>query len=609
MAYRLRTLMDIVDGILATIRANSTLTDTNRGSIERAIAEAAALQDADQYVQIGRLKGLFSYRTAKGEDLDERVSDFGITRFPPRQSTGRVKFGDSAFTAKVETTLTGLHGIGSGTLTVASGTGLPTTGGSVIVERAISGQRELVPYTSRAGNVLTLTGTTTISHPNGSSVILSTAGVDRTFAIGTIVSIPEFGETEQIDFRTLALATLLDGDIYSLDVTALSMLAGEDFNVGSGLINTIQSPPFATATVVNDGIFLAGADEETDEDLVQRVADYIQSLSEGNYVALQFAALNVELESGQRVVFSQVVEEFTDPDVSVYIDDGAGTAVSTADQTEKERLIFPAETGQRRARLLNWPVVSGTLKLKKSDLRGTIEIVTPGVGVADMEDTGAAFTPGALVGREIVDADRNLYPITANTATEVSVTVAVGQPMPTIGDYAILATGFLTIDVDYLFNETTGDIELTSGLTAGDALYAYPSGGPSLAYTYYTGLMQEVQKVLNGDPRDLATYPGVKATGVKVKVRAPVRTNITINTTVITAGGIVEEDLEVLIKDAIQNYVNSLGIGDDVIVAELITAVMGVDGVTDVKINTPSSNYIIPDGTIARTRASIITVL
>lgn len=614
MSFRVRSLMEIVDGMMATVVANSELTDVNRGALQRILLEAAALQDADQYLQIARLKNTFSIETADGTDLDERGADFGITRESPSQSTGLVKFGDSLYTTKVEDTLSGLHGIGVSSLTIVGSTASFPATGSVILERDTVGQRELCPYSSVAGSVITLVGPTTISHAGGTSVIVSHQGADQVFTSGSVVSVPATDSVGQVDFTIQAAATLKDGDIYSAEVEAISTLTGSALNVGTGQVTDIANPPFQTATVTNDANFQGGRDEETDSEYRQRIKQTIQALSNGTINDLTVAASGVVMPSGQRVITAQVLEEFADPDVTLFIDDGTGSVTTTDSQTTTEILLHKAEAGQRRARVANWPVVtSSSLRLKKSAYRGgtgsatTINTVTPGVGDANCTVTGAGFTPAALVGLSVIDDNRNVYVISANGANDFTVTVDVGDPDPVPGSYAILSATYLTEVTDYLFNETTGDIELVTGLTTNDSLVAEPDSGS--AYSYYTGLIQEVQKVLNGDPADLDTYPGVKAAGVKVKVRAPTVALYEFSITVISTFGTVESDLVSSVKDVVQKYVNGLGIGADVILAEIIAAVMGIPGITDVRMNSPVANIVVLDGVLPRTKASLITVL
>jgi hypothetical protein len=495
---------------------------------------------------------------------------------------------------------------GSTTLTLTDAIAFPDSG-AVVAERDTPGQRELIPYASKAGNVLTLVDPTTSDHPATTSIVLSTVGFDRVFPAESMVSVPATDNVARIDFLTRAAATLRDGDVVSEEVTAVAVLPGATPNVGTAQVTTLVNPPFPTATVTNDAPMQGGRDEETDSEYRQRIKQTIQALSNGTANDLLVAATRVALPNGQRVISAQVVEEFADPDVSVYVDDGTGAVTTTASQAALELLIHRAEPGQRRARLRHWPVVSGTLSLKRSAVRGTIDLVTVTGGTALCSDAGAGLTTAALVGLTVIDDNRNAYSITANTQNDFAVTVPPAYPAPVPGPYAVLPATFLATGTDFVFNETTGDLELTSGLQRDDVLAAVPN--PVNAYTYYTGLIQQAQRVLNGDPDDLDRFPGVKAAGIKLKVRAPVVQNISFSITIISTFGTIETELIAQVKEVVQRYVNGLGVGDDVILAEVVAAVMSVPGVTDTRVNSPASNVILLDGVLPRTRASLITVL
>jgi len=118
-------------------------------------------------------------------------------------------------------------------------------------------------------------------------------------------------------------------------------------------------------------------------------------------------------------------------------------------------------------------------------------------------------------------------------------------------------------------------------------------------------LIDAVELVLIGD--GTSVNPGKKAGGINIQVLAP--TKVTINVTVeITGDGTVsEESMEYLTTQAIENYVNNLTIGDDVIYNELVKSIMGVEGVLDIDITVPSSNTTINDNQIARTGTVTIT--
>ena len=608
MSYRVKTRQEIVDGMLATALAQSAgkLTDTNRGSVNRTAFDAASLQDADQYVQISRVKDKFSYRTCPDVELDDRIADFNQTRFPATQSVGLVTFSDTALGVTVQNTLDGIHASGSATLTLTSAASFPTSG-SVIIERDVGGgTRELIAYSSKTGNVLTLVGTTVYSHPTLSSIILSTAGVDRVFGIGTIGSVPATPTTAQLDFRTTAAATILDGEAVALPVAAVSTATGKIFNVAPLAISVLAAPLFPTAKIANANVFTGGRDREVADELRARIGEYIQSLKSSTQSALAQAALTAELPSGVRVLYAKDIEPASGvPDVILYVDDGTGAIATTSTVILDEVLAYNVAAGKTRARLLHWPTTS-TVKLHKDEFRGTLSVVTPGAGDAVVTDVAATYTPSALIGRRMVDANGIAFTVTANSATTLTVTV-VGGVNPVLGAYCVLYVTKLTVTTDYTFNSTTGEIELVSGLSAGGALVASTLTG-SPAYTYYTGLIQEVQRIINGDTLDLVTYPGVKARGIKVVVSPVSYQLITVAATVYTISGITSASVIPSVVAAIEAYINGLDIGAIVVFDELIVAAMSVDGVRDVKFITPVDNMAVADNLLPRTTTALISI-
>lgn len=157
----------------------------------------------------------------------------------------------------------------------------------------------------------------------------------------------------------------------------------------------------------------------------------------------------------------------------------------------------------------------------------------------------------------------------------------------------------ITQGVDYTLNYATGQIELDetvypSGLTALDTVAA--------DYTHYDGLIQEAQKVIDGDTSDRDNYPGYRAAGTLVQVLAPLVLQQTVIANLVykTAQVGNAETIATSVQTAINRYINSLGIADDVIYAELVAAAMEVPGVQDVSFVTPTANVAIGSGELAR---------
>jgi uncharacterized phage protein gp47/JayE len=138
-------------------------------------------------------------------------------------------------------------------------------------------------------------------------------------------------------------------------------------------------------------------------------------------------------------------------------------------------------------------------------------------------------------------------------------------------------------DTDYILNPANGQLELQTALTAGDAITA--------RYRNYAGLIQETQRVIDGDPATLVTHPGVRAAGTQAIVRTAVAVFQTL-----TAGVSVKSDFNTAnvveqVETAVQGYINGLDIGENVIVAEIIERAMAVTGVFNFQISDLSGTF------------------
>jgi hypothetical protein len=269
-------------------------------------------------------------------------------------------------------------------------------------------------------------------------------------------------------------------------------------------------------------------------------------LARAHVDGLESAALGVEDSlTGKSVKFAQVVEDFINlGNVTLYIDDGAGTLAAETDTA-----------------------------------------------------TGEAPTP-AITGGETV-----LYTLNKPIKIEAAFTLtrtAGGGGSPN-GE----PTGALIKDTHFTLNPASGQINLLPAY--------FPTGAISTdtyaaTYTFYDGLIQEVQKVIDGDPGDRATYPGYRAAGVLVRVLSPsiVQQVVTANITVLS--GFSQTDVAVQVVAAVSGYINSLGISDDVILNELRERAMGIAGMYDVEFVSPTTNTVIHDDELARVISSNITI-
>lgn len=128
------------------------------------------------------------------------------------------------------------------------------------------------------------------------------------------------------------------------------------------------------------------------------------------------------------------------------------------------------------------------------------------------------------------------------------------------------------------------------------------------AYSYYIGLIKLVHSTIYGDETDLITFPGVGAAGVKFIINGPTVQEIAFVVNVTLQEGLSLSSVENDVQTQVISYVNTVGVAKPVILANIIEAVMGLQGIVDVKIQTPSSNVAIAQNERAVTKAILIAI-
>jgi uncharacterized phage protein gp47/JayE len=174
--------------------------------------------------------------------------------------------------------------------------------------------------------------------------------------------------------------------------------------------------------------------------------------------------------------------------------------------------------------------------------------------------------------------------------------------------YIELAEQGDVVQISSKLNGSDGYIQVTGG-RANDILQFSNTLYRGLrAYAYYTGLIKLVHSTIYGDEQDLVTFPGVGASGVKFQILPPTVQETGFSVDVQLADGISLSSVENDVKTKIIAYVNGLGIAKPIILSAIVEKVREVQGIVDVKIQTPTDNVIISDNELARTKASIISI-
>ena len=106
-------------------------------------------------------------------------------------------------------------------------------------------------------------------------------------------------------------------------------------------------------------------------------------------------------------------------------------------------------------------------------------------------------------------------------------------------------------------------------------------------------MVYEVQRTVSGDPNDSVTYPGLACAGSIVNVETPTIRRITVKLSITAQNGFDEDDLAPTVQESVESYINGLGIGENIIRAEIIERAMAITGMYNVVVSLPTSDLTI----------------
>jgi len=524
--------------------------------------------------------------------------------------------GEPVVSVSIRTTLAALVNIGDTVAHLFTGTGAAWNASGVVIFDRNQGTQEKIAFT-RSGDTLTLLTPAVFAHALGAVVIQGTDGTDHAIPTGAQPFVPPTVSSAQVNFTVTQAGTLFDGDFVSGLIPVQSVLVGSATRVGSNQITKWTGVgPFIGATVTNPASATRGVDREGDDDFRQRLKDFLQSLSRGTPLAITtFVKGLQDPDTGASVAFVQIVEPVLPGRSILYITDGT-LAFSLAQQPflGRDVIISDASAGDARGKLgtygppYNYSTSAPVAPRLFSSLN-TVRGVSTSVGFNFLEDTAQTMTPNAFVGMWLKTVDNQFRQIASNTAVRFIFTTG---DSPSAGSYSVYDfTTPLTPGTDFQFNQSTGDLELTTLLATHDGLVAASDGAsPSLgAYMYSSGLAAFVQRSVNGDPADFNDFPGYRAAGTQVLVAVPTTQAFAFVILVVPARGFTVTQLTSSVQVAVETYVNALGIGADVLVAELIAVIMALPGVANTQVITPAADVSVPSGTLVRITDSNVTVV
>jgi hypothetical protein len=103
-------------------------------------------------------------------------------------------------------------------------------------------------------------------------------------------------------------------------------------------------------------------------------------------------------------------------------------------------------------------------------------------------------------------------------------------------------------------------------------------------YKVFSGLVQQAHRIIDGLPTDSLLYPGVKAAGAVIEVLTPLIKSIQVDLLLKPKEGVTINSIAELVRASVASYINELGVGQPVILSELIKTVQGLPGVFSVTI-------------------------
>tara|TARA_R110002110_G_scaffold92555_11_gene241492 strand:+ start:1533 stop:2936 length:1404 start_codon:yes stop_codon:yes gene_type:complete len=170
-------------------------------------------------------------------------------------------------------------------------------------------------------------------------------------------------------------------------------------------------------------------------------------------------------------------------------------------------------------------------------------------------------------------------------------------------DGALAPEVALTEFIDFEMTYSQGRIVLSQnvGLLEGDQLTIS-------TYTRRTSLIADAQRLIEGDSSD-PDVPTYRAAGVVIEVMPAEKRLIALSGNIITKDDTDRATVLTEVRSSLSDYLNTLPIGGDVIISELIEQAMRVSGMYDFTLNTPTDNIAIGFNQVARALFDQIEVI
>lgn len=351
---------DLIDGILARLRKDI---DLNQGSVLTQLVEAISQNLFKGSADVIAMIDAQSIDRAEGEALQRLAKDKQVPIFPATASTGQVTITDTSFEKKATRIYSGQPApvAGSLKLYVADASNFQSANGKIYLGRGTTNVEGPLDYTSvqsEAGGAywsitLATTSPTTKFHNIGETVVMAQGG-NRIINAGSSLKTVQGFSVASVDFKTTALATIIDGETVVSSVPVKCEQLGEIGNIPRGAIKEAVGIPFSV-TVFNDNAFTNGREADTDDDIKARIKAYEQAKPKGTVAAIEYYSNGVVAKDELKKVTSAKVIEYSDSTSSLVFDDGSGYEPNFIGASY-ETVIDEAIGGETEAQMRQKPI-------------------------------------------------------------------------------------------------------------------------------------------------------------------------------------------------------------------------------------------------------------
>lgn len=525
MASRLpnpRSYEVILGDMLATFTSKIGVNDLNVGnavtSFFEAMAQAVYRASGDTFAILRD----FSVDRAEGEALDRIREEEGLPQITARVATGKVTITDTSFTKKTTKIYAGSPppNVGSTVISVSDASEF-TASGSIYIGRGTTNVEGPIPY----GSITPIGGyyninlsTPTTKYHNTSEGVILAQGGSRIIPAGTVVKTLSSGSAPDISYTVTRNSTILDGEDTITDVPVAAQEPGNDGNVPRNAVREFTSAPFTGASVTNPSPFTTGRNQETDQEIRNRIKKARISRGLGTAIAVKNSVLGAQAPDENAVVISD--EIFSDGDeTTLFIDNGQGYEEKTKG-VGLEFIVDSALGGESHFQL----ATSGTqTSIAKATLTSTesapfdigpndrLSILVGGILSEHVFNSGDFQADGFATAYEVVssvNANPNLKfsATTVDSGTKVAFQAKtetsefIQKTDPTSGDDAGAALGLTTSEVETLrlyknniplsrngrsaIVESANQSDWSNTITNGETLKLEVDGTAQITYTF-----------------------------------------------------------------------------------------------------------------------------